>query len=337
MVDSSNVDSGTPALRICVVGAGAIGGFLACLLARAGHAVSVIARGAHLKAIQRNGLILASASGAEGFTVQVKATHDLSEVGPQDLIFLALKAHDIPEIAPRLSHALSSSTVVVPTVNGIPWWYFHGLPESSMNAPIASLDPAGNTARYIDTKSIIGCVVRLAAAVIEPGVIEHTQGKRLILGEPSGESSERLQRVCTVLQDAGLEAEATPRIRDEIWAKLVGNLSTNPLSALTHAALGELCESPALVSLMRQLMDECRAVGTAYGIHFTSDNECNLMRFRSIGATRPSMLQDIEKGRQLEIPAILESTAELARRASVATPSLEIVLALIAERARHLS
>jgi 2-dehydropantoate 2-reductase len=335
MVDSKKLGSETPPLRICVVGAGAVGGFLACMLARAGHQVSVIARGSHLAAIQQNGLSLTSTGGLEAFTVQVRATDDLSRIGPQDVVFLSLKAHDVPGIARHLRTAIESHTVVVPTLNGIPWWYFHGLPSSALHAPIACLDPSGEAARHIDMQSVIGCVVRIAATVSRPGVVQHTFGNRFIFGEPSGALSERLQKLCGVLRDAGVDAQASSEIRNEIWTKLAGNLSTNPVSALTHGSLGDLYASPTLVPLIRQLFAECRDVGAAYGIQLTSDIEGNLDRTRNLGDSKPSMLQDVEKGRPMEIPAILESAAELARRADVRTPALDVILSLISERAKH--
>lgn len=321
-------------LRICVVGAGAVGGFLAAMLARAGHSVSVVARGAHLQAIQQNGLRLTSTAGVDAFTVCVEATDDPSRLGPQDIVLIALKAHDVPGIAARLQPLVGSNTIVVPVLNGIPWWYFHGTPHTE---PITCLDPAGEAARHIPMQSLIGCVVRVAATVSAPGVVLHTHGKRFILGEPSCEPSDRVQGLCSVLQGAGFDAEVTTRIRDEIWTKVQGNLTTNPLSALTHGSLGDLCASPALVSVMRQLMHECVAIGTAWGAAFTSDVETSLARFRNLGDSKPSMLQDVEKGRPMETAAILEAPIELARRAGIATPALDIILALVTERARHLN
>jgi len=326
-----------PAMRICVVGAGAVGGFLANILARAGHDVTVIARGRHLAAIRWNGLTLTSAAGLTPFTAYVKATDDLSGVGPQDLIFLTLKAHDVPGISAGLAPAMGRDTIVVPVVNGIPWWYFHGLPISERHRPIECLDPMGHAARNIAMDRVIGCVVRIAAEVSGPGVVRHTFGSRFILGEPSGGLSKRLLRVCEALNGAGLDAQPTASIRSEIWAKLVGNLSTNPLSALTHGCLDDLCANPALVELMRKLMAECMAVGAQYGIEFASTIDDNLARVRGLGNSKPSMLQDVERGRPMEVAAILESVAELALRTRTATPTLDVVRNLIGERAKHLA
>lgn len=323
-------------LRVCVVGAGAIGGVLAAMLARAGSTVSVVARGAHLQAIQQNGLRLTSTAGLRNFTAQVEATDDPAQLGHQDVVMIALKAHDVPGIAAKVQPLVGDTTIVVPILNGIPWWYFHGLRGIPHAQPIACLDPAGDAARHIPMHAIIGCVVRIAATVPAPGVVRHTHGNRFILGEPSCEMSARLRRLATVLQDAGFDAAATTRIRDEIWTKLQGNLATNPLSALTHASLGELCENPALVSLMRRAMQECMAIGEAWGIAFTSDLETSLERFRGLGDSKPSMLQDVEKGRPMEIASIVQAPIELARRAGIATPTLDAILALISERARHL-
>lgn len=336
MNDDPKPISSPAAMRICVVGAGAVGGFLASLLARAGNDVSVIARGEHLAAIQRNGLTLTSTAGLDEFTVPVHATNSLSKLPPQDAIFVTLKAHDTPGIAKSLAPAIGVRTIIVPVLNGIPWWYFHGMAASPLHAPISCLDPDGEASRHIDMDAVIGCVVRMAAEVAAPGVVRHTFGKRFILGEPSGEMSSRLQGLCGALKAAGLDAVPTPRIRDEIWTKLVGNLSTNPLSALTHGWLDDLCASPELEKLMRQLMAECRAVGTRYGAEFTSDIDGNIERVRALGRSKPSMLQDVEKGRPIEVAAILDSVAELARRAQAQTPTLDVVLPLIRERARHL-
>jgi 2-dehydropantoate 2-reductase len=322
--------------RICVVGAGAIGGVLAAMLARAGNLVSVVARGEHLDVIRRDGLKLTSSGGLGAFSVEVRATDSPSELGAQDVILLCVKAHDIPALAARVQSLIADHSVVVPVVNGIPWWYFQGEQGSVANDPVRCLDPDFSIARHIPMGTVIGCVVRITATVERPGVVRHTFGRQFILGEPSNETSTRLEALCEVVRHAGLDATPTRDIRTEIWAKLIGNVATNPLAALTHGSLADLCADECVVAVMRLLMLESRAVGTAYGITFKASIEESLERFRTLGDAKPSMLQDIEKGRPLEIAAILQSVTELARRVDVATPTLDTVLALIAQRARHL-
>jgi 2-dehydropantoate 2-reductase len=279
---------------------------------------------------------VSSTAGLDWFTAQVKATGELSELEPHDIVVVALKSYHVPGIARQLQHVVDERTVLLPALNGIPWWYFHGMPVTPLHATIACLDPELQIHRHVDARRVLGCVVHIAASVPEPGLIRHTFGRRFILGEPTGVSSERLASTCDLFQNAGLDAQSSVRIRDDIWTKLVGNFSTNPLSALTHAWLDDLCASPALEAVSSQLIDEAMNVGTHFGIRFTKTAAEQLQANRTLGRSKPSMLQDVEKGRPLEIEAILGSVAELAGRVGIETPTLNIILALIVERARHL-
>jgi 2-dehydropantoate 2-reductase len=320
-------------VKVLVVGAGAIGGFLAARLDAAGHAVAVVARGAHLEVIQAQGLVLES----EGRTTRhrVAASGDPAAFGTQDAVFLALKAPSIAAMLPRLAAALAPETPVVTAINGLPWWYFERQQGEDAGARIECLDSDGAMLRSLDPRHVVGCVVHAAAEVAAPGVVRHTGGRGFILGEPDGILSPRLAALGEVLLGAGLDATLSTRIRDEIWTKLIGNLSYNPVAALTGARMDEINGNPALLALIGRMMREGMAVGEAYDVRFTVTLEERFAMARRLGTARISMLQDLERGRPLEIDAIVASVVELARRKDIATPTIDGVLALLRERARH--
>lgn len=321
-------------MKVCIVGAGAIGGFAGALFARAGHAVSLVARGAHLEALRERGLTLESDGRRE--IHRAPAALDPGEFGVQDLVLIGLKAYSIREMLPRIRPLVGADTIVVPAVNGLPWWYFYREGGRFDGRPIACLDPKGEMLAAFDPAHVIGCVVHGAAEVVGPGVIRHTAGRTLVLGEPDGSASARLQRLGAAMEAAGFEVKLTQRIRDEIWMKLIGNLSYNPIAALTLARMNDIHANPRLLALIRVLMLESMHVAEAYGVRITVSMEERIEIARKLGNAKISMHQDIDRRRPLEIDAIVGTVVELGRKAGIATPMTDAVHALIAERARHL-
>jgi 2-dehydropantoate 2-reductase len=321
-------------MRICILGAGAIGGVCSALFARAGHAVSLLARGAHLEALRSRGLTLESDGRRE--TYRLPAASDPAEFGVQDLVLVTLKAYSIAPMLERIGPLVGAQTLMVPAINGLPWWYFYREGGRFDGEAIDCLDPQRRMFAALDPARLVGCVVHASAEVVEPGVIRHTAGRRFVIGEPDGSDSARLQRLALAMGEAGFEVQRTPRIRDEVWIKLVGNLSYNPVAALTLARMDEIHANGALLELIRALMQEAMCVAEAYGVRIPVSIEERIGIARRLGGARISMHQDIERGRPLEIDAIVGSVIELARKSGVATPMIDAVQALIAERARHL-
>ena len=322
-------------MKICIVGAGAIGGLLGARLAQAGHEVNLIARGAHLAAMHADGLKLRSKT--ETLSLRVNASDSLAGLGAQDAVFLALKAYGIADMLPRLAPLMGPQTVVLPAINGIPWWYFYKEGGRYDGEPVACIDPGGAMLRSFDCARILGCVVHASAEVVEPGVIEHTAGRRFILGEPDGGLSERAQRVAAALAEAGFEAPVSPRIRDDVWTKLIGNLGFNPVGALTCARMNHTMINPALLELIRAILAEGMRVGEAYGARFALSIEQRLDMAKRVGSGKVSMLQDLERGRPIESEAIVGAVCEFARRAGVPTPITDIIYALISQRGLSLA
>ena len=319
-------------MKICVFGAGAIGGYLGGMLARAGCEVSLVARGPHLAAIQKNGLTLWRDGISQ--THAITATDSAAELGPQDFVLVTLKAHALSGVVADVRKLLGPDTAVVSAVNGLPWWYFHGLDSPNTERPLESVDPGGLIWRGIGPERAIGCVVYPSVEVPEPGVIRHLSDDKFSLGEPSGERSERVRTLARVFIDAGLKAPVRPRIRDEIWVKLWGNLSFNPLSALTMATLDVLAGDAGIRVIARAMMVEAQAVGEKHGIRFAVDVDRRIDAAASVGAHRTSMLQDLEQGRPLEIAALVESVMEVARLVGQPTPTIDLVHALLRQRIR---
>jgi 2-dehydropantoate 2-reductase len=324
-----------PPMKVLVIGAGAIGGLLAARFAIAGHAVSAVARGPHLAAMRDAGLRLESDRGVE--VAKLAVSDDPAAFGSQDAVFLTLKAYSIAAMLPRLAPVLGVETPVVTAINGLPWWYFQRVGGGDEGRTLACLDPEGAMARALDACHLVGCVVHAAAEVVAPGVIRHTGGRGFILGELDGALSPRLEALAALLRGAGLEPTLSSGIRDDIWTKLIGNLSYNPVAALTGARMDEINANPALIGLIRTMMEEAMAVGQAYGARFTVTLEERLAMARRLGAARISMLQDLERGRPLETDAIVGAVVELAQRKAIEAPMTEAVLALLRERARHAS
>ena len=320
-------------MKICIYGAGAIGGYLGAGLALNGADVTLIARGPHLAAMQKNGLKLIK--DGEERTARVTATEDPSEAGPQDYVIITLKAHSVPPIADRFAPLFHDETAVVWGVNGIPWWYFYGLDGDYTDRSVECLDPGGALWENLGPERMIGCVVYPAAEVTEPGVIQHVEGDRFSLGEPSGEKTDRIQALSAALIEAGFKAPVRPQIRNELWVKLWGNLSFNPISALTHATLETIGTDPGTREIARRMMLEGQAIGEALGARFAVDVEKRINGAVAVGAHKTSMLQDLERGRPMEIDALVTAVQEMGRMVEVKTPYIDAVLALVRQRARE--
>jgi 2-dehydropantoate 2-reductase len=319
-------------MKVCIFGAGAIGGFLAARLARAGADVSVIARGPHLEAMRRSGLRLISA--ADDFAVKPLCTSDPAEAGYQDFVILTLKAHSLPLAIGQIEKLLGPQTAIVTAINGIPWWYFYKAGGELEGTRVKSVDPDGSVYERLDPRRAIGAVVYPAAEVIEAGVIRHTYGDRFPIGEPDGSKSPRCAALAELMMASGLKAPIRPRIRDDIWLKLWGNLSFNPISALTGATLDVIASDPGTRALCRAMMLEAQVAAEKLGVRFLIDVERRIDGGGEVGPHKTSMLQDLERGRPMEIDALLGATLELARLVDVPTPNCDAVLALVRQRAR---
>jgi len=320
-------------MRICIFGAGAIGGLMGARLAAAGCAeVTFVARGPHLAAMQANGVRLVS-EGRES-VVHPRCVAYAPEAGPQDYVVVTLKAHSLPGAAPAMQPLLGPETAVVSAVNGLPWWYFYRHPGSYEDRRLASVDPDGRLWELLHPSRAIGCIVYPAAEVTAPGVIEHTYGDRFTLGEPDGSRSARTATLSEALIAAGFKAPVRPRIRDEMWVKLWGNLAFNPISSLTTTTLDALIADPGQRGVARSMMLEAQAVGERLGVRFAIDVEKRIDGAAEVGAHKTSMLQDLERGRPMEIDALLGVVVELAELVGVEAPTCRTVLALVRARGR---
>jgi 2-dehydropantoate 2-reductase len=319
-------------MKIGIYGAGAIGGLLGARLALAGEAVTLIARGPHLAAVQANGLTLRAAG--RTLTARPRATDDPREAGPQDVVIVTLKAHSVPAAAAAMQPLLGPDTAVVTAMNGMPWWYFHKLAGPYEGRRIEAVDPDGTLGRLIPGERCLGCVVYAAAEVVAPGVVEGYAGNRFLLGEPDGRTSARAVRLSQALTRAGFEAPVRPNIRDDIWVKLWGNLSFNPVSALTGGTLAAIARDPGTRAVVRRMMVEAEAVGRALGVAFGVDIDTRIGWAAEIGEHRTSMLQDLERRRPMEIDALVTAVAEMGDLVGVDTPFIDAVLALVIQRAR---
>ena len=320
-------------MRICIFGAGAIGGYLGADLARVPELdVTVIARGPHLAAIREHGLKLL-VDGEERIA-HPAATDDPQEVGVQDYVILGLKAHQGWEVADRMAPMLGPDTAVVTCQNGVPWWYFHGLEGPYEGLRLASVDPGDRQWNAIGPDRVIGCVVYPAGEIASPGVIKITFGNKFAIGEPSGAVSERCERLSQALESAGFKAPILTDLRDEIWLKLWGNLCFNPISALTRATLDVVATDPGTRAVSRAMMEEAEEVAKRLGASFRVDIERRIDGAARVGAHRTSMLQDLERGRALEIDALLTAVLEMARIVDVETPISTAVLSLVQQLGR---
>ena len=315
-------------MKIAIIGVGAIGGFVGARLAHAGEDVTFIARGATLDALKTHGIRLIMGDGSEQAVPHVKATADYSAAGPHDLVILAMKGHQVEAVAPEVPKLFGPGTVVVPMQNGIPYWYFHKHGGALAGALVRSVDPTGLIGKHIPGDRVIGCVVYPAAELVSPGVIKHIEGNRFPVGEPDGTASERVARVSECFIRGGLQAPVLSDIRAEIWLKLWGNCTFNPISALSRATLAGICQFPLSRTLAYEMMSEAQSIAHKLGITFRVPIEKRIAGAERVGHHKTSMLQDVEASRTLEVDALLGSVIELARLTETPTPHLDTVYAL---------
>ena len=314
-------------MKIAIVGAGAIGGYLGARLAIAGEDVTFIARNRNLAAINANGFRLLLEDGSEQHAPTARAVQDMAEAGPQDAVLLTVKAHQVRDLLPGLRSLFGPETMVVTMINGVPWWYFHKLAGPYEGRQLESVDPGGLLAQHIEPERIIGSVVYPAAELVSPGVVKVIEGNRFTLGEPDGSRSPRIEALSQAMMRAGFKSPVSKDIRSEIWVKLWGNLSFNPISALTHATLEDICRYPLSRELAATMMREAQAVGEKLGVQFKVSLDQRIAGAEAVGAHKTSMLQDVEHGRALELEALVGSVVELGRITETPTPTISAIYA----------
>jgi len=324
-------------MKFCIVGAGAIGGYLGAKLALAGEEVTFIARNRNLEAINARGFRLIQEDGSELHASGVRAVQRYADAGEQDAVLLTVKAHQVRDLLPELRALFGPRTTVVTMINGIPWWYFHKLAGPHEGRTLASVDPGGVLGAAIEPERVIGSVVYPAAELLAPGVVKVIEGNRFTLGEPDGTRSERIEALSQAFMRAGFKAPVAKDIRGEIWVKLWGNLSFNPISALTHATLEDICRFPPTRALAAAMMAEGQRVAEALGVRFKITLEQRLAGAEAVGAHKTSMLQDVENGRALELEALVGAVVELGRITGVPTPTIEAIHAASSLLARTLA
>jgi 2-dehydropantoate 2-reductase len=314
-------------MKIAVVGAGAIGGYLGAKLSIAGEEVTFIARNQNLAAIQANGFKLLLEDGTEQHAPLALAVQHMADAGHQDVVLITVKAHQVADLLPGLNHLIGPETMVVTMINGIPWWYFHQLAGPYQGQGLTSVDPGGRIASCIDSRHLIGSVVYPAAELVAPGVVRVIEGNRFTLGEPDGSRSERIERLSQAMMRAGFKAPVSKDIRGEIWLKLWGNLSFNPISALTHATLEDICTFEPSRGLAANMMREAQTVAEKLGVVFKISLDKRIAGAQAVGAHKTSMLQDVENGRALELDALVGSVVELGRLTGTPTPTIDAIYA----------
>jgi len=324
-------------MKVAVVGAGAIGGYLGAKLALAGEDVTFIARGRNLEAIRASGMQLVLEDGSKHIAAPVKAFQNPADAGTQEFILLTVKAHQVTALAPQLQAMYGPDTAVVTMQNGIPWWYFQRYGGELEGRPVTSADPDATIARHIEPRRIIGSVVYPAAELVQPGVVQVVEGNRFTLGELDGSTTPRIEAISQALIRSGLKAPIVADIRSEIWLKLWGNLSFNPISALTHATLVEICQFPLTRSLAAAMMTEAQQIAEKLGVTFRVSLEKRIAGAERVGAHKTSMLQDVEHGRAIELEALVGSVAELGRMTATPTPHIDAVYACASLLARTLA
>ena len=321
-------------LKIAIVGAGAIGGYLGVKLALSGHDVTFVARGENLKAIQANGMKLELENGETLHAQQVRAC-TIDQAGPHDYVFLTMKSHQVEPVAAQLAGLCHATTAVVTMQNGVPWWYFHGMPGHE-GRQLNSVDPGGKLWQQIGPQRVIGSVVYPAAELVAPGVVKLIEGNRFTLGEPSGEKTERITTLAQAMIGAGFKTPVSTDIRSELWVKLWGNLTFNPVSALTHATLEDICTFEPTRDLAAAMMTEAQHVGEALGVQFKVSIDKRIAGAQAIGAHKTSMLQDVQAGRPVELDALVSAVRELGQLTQVPTPFTDALLGLSRLHARGL-
>ena len=323
-------------MRFAVVGAGAIGGYLGARLAIAGEQVTFIARNKNLAAINAGGFRLILEDGSEQHARTVRAVQDMGDAGPQDVVLLTLKAHQVRDVLPGLRELFGPDTMVVTMINGIPWWYFHKLAGPYEGRSLGTVDPDGLIAASIEPGRVIGSVVYPAAELVEPGVVKVIEGNRITLGEPDGGRSSRIEALSRAMIRAGFKSPVSKDIRGEIWIKLWGNLSFNPISALTHATLQDICRYPRSRELAANMMREAQTIAGKLGVEFKISLDQRIAGAQAVGAHKTSMLQDVEHGRALELEALVGSVIELGRITETPTPTIDAIYAATSLLARTL-
>jgi 2-dehydropantoate 2-reductase len=316
-------------MNIAIVGAGAIGGLLAARLSLAGETVTVVDLGAHLQAIRDRGLRLIHPDGSEEVATGIRAVASCREAGPQDLVFLSVKAYQVELLAPQLHGLFNPATSIVTTQNGLPWWYFQKFNGPHSGYRLRTCDPNGVIAQHIDAARIVGCVVYPAGELAAPGVVKHIEGDRFPVGELDGSESERVKTISETLLHAGFKSPVLPDVRSEIWLKLWGNMSFNPISALTHATLSDICQEPATRALAAGMMQEAQSIAEKLGVTFRVSIEKRIAGAERVGKHKTSTLQDIEAGRPVEVDALIGSVLELGELTATPTPSVAAVHALL--------
>jgi 2-dehydropantoate 2-reductase len=299
-------------MKFLIAGAGAIGAYLGAQMARAGLDVTLFARGPHLRAMQEHGVRVKSVDG--DFEARPKITGRLDEVGPVDVVFLGVKAHSLPQLAPQLKPVLDEDTIVVSTQNGVPWWYFQGFASQWEGIRLERVDPGGLISAAIEPRRVVGSIVYFSTEIIAPGVIQHTGGNRISLGEPNGRRSDRCRRIAEALIAAGLRCPITTRIRHEIWVKILGNVAFNPISALTGATLRQMAHDPDVSALVRNIMREAEAVASKLGMELPVSIEQRIAGAEQVGEHKTSMLQDLEARRPMELEAVVGAVMEIGER-----------------------
>ena len=320
-------------MKICIYGAGAVGGLMAGWLARSNNTVSVVARGAQLEAIRKQGLRIRDRESGKAEAFPVQADSDPAKLGPQDYVVVAVKAQSLTEVALHIEKLLSKDTAIVTAMNGVPWWFFDRLKFGNGKNRLESLDPDGALARAMPTERLIGCVIHLAASTPEPGLISHNMGRKLIIGEPGGRNGPRSERLKEALARAGFDVTLSGFIEKDFWVKLLGNVSFNPVSALTGSMADRLIADANVKGYMVAIMREVLAIGRAVGVDADIDPEARIDMARALGKFKTSMLQDMEAGKPLEIDGLLAGTLEIARKAGVPAPFTESLFGLIRTRA----
>jgi 2-dehydropantoate 2-reductase len=320
-------------MKICVVGAGAIGGYLAVKLAQMGHEVSVVIRGANLKAVRENGMKLVMEDGTE-HVEKVHATDRIADLALQDIVILGMKAHQVAAVASEIPALLGPESIVVTAQNGVPWWYFHKHGGQYQGRRVEAVDPGGVVSSHIDVERVIGCIIYPACEITAPGVVQHIEGNRFTIGEIDGSDTPRIRMLADVLRQAGFKAPIASDIRSEIWIKLWGNLSFNPISALTHATLVDICEFGPSRELVARMMREGQVIGEKLGVNFKVSLDKRIAGAAAVGKHKTSMLQDIEAGRPIELEALVGTVIEMGKITASPTPNIEAVYALAALLAR---
>jgi 2-dehydropantoate 2-reductase len=319
-------------MKVCVFGVGAIGGMIGYGLAKAGCELSGVARGAALDALRARGLRFTDGEGIG--SVPIRASAEPSELGAQDLVVLAVKAPALSEAAERIAPLLGPDTIVLPAMNGVPWWFFQGFGGELEGTSLRSVDPQGSIAAAIPASSVIGCVVHCGASCPEPGLVKAIPLRRLILGEPSGAATERLDALCGILRVAGFDVDPTDRIQSEIWYKLWGNMTMNPLSALTGATMDRILDDPLVARFCLNIMAEAKRIGERIGCPIEQSGEDRMAISRKLGVFKTSMLQDVEAGRRIELDALVASVEEIGVLVGEPTPNIDILLGLARLQAR---